>query len=182
LCTVSGAEMSRREGFGSGRQGRGAGRTNARTNVWQHIDGRDQSGHDHESKEVDLSGQFQHKANSRGSDDLVEHNRNTHGSSDERGEWHMYGDHNSSRGKDSGARGSSSSSWDRAAWQSGVGIPVADTQVKEPKQTRESHYQVDQNAQQQQGPGGMLHQKESHSGMLDLSCVLHRFQIRASFI
>lgn len=237
-ASVSGAEMSRREGFGSGRQGRGAGRTNARTNVWQHIDGRDQSGHDHESKEVDLSGQFQHKTNSRGSDDLVEHNRNTHGSSDERGEWHMYGDRNSSRGKDSGAAGSSSSNWDRAAWQSGVGIPVADTQVKEPKQTRESHYQVDQNAQQQQGPGGMLHQKalnrnirrilikantkileewlvlfvglkitplgivgeicsvtyvalltilpltvrESHSRMLDLSCVLHRFQIRVSFI
>jgi len=38
------SEMNRREGFGSGRQGRGAGRTNARTNVWQRIDGRDQRG------------------------------------------------------------------------------------------------------------------------------------------
>ena len=37
---------SRRDGFGSSRDGRGLGRTSARTNVWQRIDGRDsQRGH-----------------------------------------------------------------------------------------------------------------------------------------
>lgn len=51
VCSSSGLDsgniMSRREGFGLGRQGRGAGRTNARNNVWQRIDGRDQRGQDH---------------------------------------------------------------------------------------------------------------------------------------
>jgi len=81
------SEMNQREGFGSGRQGRGAGRTNARTNVWQHIDGRDQRGHDYGSYESDHSGLPQHDPVPRGSDRREEFDRIAAERSDERDDW-----------------------------------------------------------------------------------------------
>jgi len=107
--------MNRREGFGSGRQGRGAGRTNARTNVWQHIDGSDQRGHDYGSYESDHSGLPQHDPVPRGSDRREEFNRIAAERSDERDDWRKPGGRNFDFKNDSYAGGSSSSNWDRAA-------------------------------------------------------------------
>ena len=96
LCGHLGCHR-RRDGFGAGRAGRGVGRTNARTNVWQRIDARNQ-----QRNNQDL--------------DPRQETRSGHGNSgfeEEDGERRERG-FGDSRGNQSGD-GSASSAWERAA-------------------------------------------------------------------